>query len=122
MKGLLGKKIGMTQLFDSNGVLVPITIVEVEPNFVLAIKTKEKDGYDATQLAFMKISSKNVTKPRAGIFKKAGTEPRRYISEFRNMTGFNVGDSIDGTLFSKGEIVDIEGVTRGHGFTGAIKR
>lgn len=122
MKALLGTKIGMTNLFDEEGKRYAVTIVYVEPNQVLGIKTQEKDGYVATKVGYETIKEKSLNKPELGIFKKVNCEPKRYIREFRNVSGYNVGDLIKVDAFNKGDYVDVQAFTKGHGFTGSIKR
>lgn len=122
MKSILGTKVGMTQVFTTSGKKVPVTVIYVDPNKVLNVKTLDKDGYDAVQVGYWNIKEQNVNKPLKGIFKKAKSEPKRYIRELRGMTGYEVGQSIDCTIFEQGQLVDVQGVTKGHGFTGSIKR
>ena len=124
MKGILGKKIGMTQVFTTNGDLVPVTVIEVEPNVVTQIKTVEKDGYDAIQLGNTTIREKVSNKARIGHTKKAGTAPKRFLKEIRgvNVNDYTLGQVIDASVFSAGEIVDVTGVSKGKGFQGVIKR
>ena len=122
MRALLGTKVGMSSVFDEQGRMHAVTIVYVEPNKVIAVKTKEKDGYDAIQVGYETIKEKNINKPKKGQFKKANSDPKRYIKEFRNSTGNNVGDEIKVDIFKKGDYIDVQGITKGHGFTGSIKR
>lgn len=122
MKALIGTKVGMTNLFDEQGRVHAVTIVYVEPNKVLEVKTKEKNGYNAVTLGYETIKEKNLSKPLIGQFKKYNSDPKRYIKEFRNVLDCNVGDELKVDIFKKGEYVDIQGVTKGHGFTGSIKR
>jgi large subunit ribosomal protein L3 len=122
MKGILGTKIAMTQMFDSNGKSMAVTIIKAEPNVVLAVRTKAKDKYDAIQLGFQEKKEKNVTKAALGNFKKANTTPKKTVKEIRDMVGKNVGETVGVETFAVGEIVDVEGITKGHGFTGAIQR
>ena len=125
MKGILGRKIGMTQVFTEDGRLIPVTVVEVEPNVVSQIKTVEKDGYDAIQLATGTTREKLSNKPKMGHLKKANTEPKRFLKEIR---GFNVSDYTLGQVlkaedvFTSGEVVDVTGISKGKGFQGVIKR
>lgn len=123
-KGIIGKKLGMTQLFDENGNVVPVTVIEAGPCVVVQKKTAEHDGYDAVQLGFSDIAEKKLTKPLKGHFSKAGVACKKYLKEFRlsDSASMNVGDEIKADVFTAGEKVDITGVTKGHGFTGAIKR
>ena len=124
MKGILGKKIGMTQVFTTNGELVPVTVIEIEPNIVTQIKTKEKDGYEAIQLGTLTIREKVSNKAQIGHTKKAGTAPKRFLKEIRgvNINDYTLGQTIDASLFKEGEIVDVTGVSKGKGFQGVIKR
>ena len=124
MKGILGKKIGMTQVFTKNGKLIPVTVVEVEPNVVTQIKTVEKDGYDAIQLATETVKEKAVNKPQLGHTKKANTSPKRFLREIRgvNVADYTLGQVISVDIFSEGEMVDVSGISKGKGFQGVIKR
>lgn len=122
MKSILGTKVGMSQVFSEDGKKIPVTVVYVEPNVVLQTFSKDKDGYDAIQVGYETVSSKNVSKPKLGQFKAANSDPKRYIKEFRNITGYKTGDIIDCGIFEIGEIIDVQGLTKGHGFTGSIKR
>lgn len=124
MKGILGRKIGMTQVFTTDGVLVPVTVIEVEPNVVTQIKTVEKDGYDAIQLGNTTIREKVSNKPQIGHAKKANTSPKRFLKEIRgvNTSDYTLGQMLDASVFSAGEIVDVTGVSKGKGFQGVIKR
>ena len=124
MKGILGKKIGMTQVFTKNGKLIPVTVIEVEPNVVTQIKTVEKDGYDAIQLGSQTVRAKVSNKAKIGHTNKANTEPKRFLREIRgvNVNDYTLGQVIDASIFTKGEIVDVSGVSKGKGFQGVIKR
>ncbi|WP_348736303.1 50S ribosomal protein L3 [Spiroplasma endosymbiont of Ammophila pubescens] len=122
MKGILGRKIGMTQIFATDGRLIPVTVVEVEPNVVLRVLTKEQNGYQALQLAVEDKRINLVSKPDQGQFKKANTTPKRFVKEIRNMDGYNHGDIIKADIFTAGEFVDVIGTSKGKGFTGSIKR
>ncbi|WP_412031466.1 50S ribosomal protein L3 [Metamycoplasma buccale] len=122
MKGILGRKVGMTQLFTSNGDLIPVTIVEVKPNVVTKVLTSEKDGYVATQLALEDKKKSQIKKPEINRFKLANTTPKRFVKEIRKMSGYNLGDTIDASLFEAGEIVDVTAISKGKGFAGTIKR
>lgn len=124
MKGILGKKIGMTQVFTKNGKLIPVTVIEVEPNVVTQIKTMEKDGYEAIQLGCETVRAKVSNKAKIGHTNKANTEPKRFLREIRgvNASDYTLGQKIDASLFTKGEIVDVSGVSKGKGFQGVIKR
>jgi len=123
-KGILGRKIGMTQVFDKDGKLIPVTVIEVTPNVVLQKKTIENDGYEAVQLGFMDKRANIVNKPDTGRFAKAGTTPKRYVKEIRgnDMVGFEVGQEVKCDIFTPGEFVDVTGVSKGKGFQGVIKR
>lgn len=123
MKGILGRKVGMTQVFTKDGKLIPVTVVSVEPNVVTQIKTKENDGYDAVQLATVDKKVKNASKASIGHAKKANTTPKRYLKEIRNLEGtYNLGDTISADVFTVGEYVDVTGTSKGHGTQGVIKR
>ena len=123
MKGILGRKVGMTQVFTKDGKLVPATVVSVEPNVVTQIKTVETDGYNAIQLATVDKKEKNATKASIGHAKKANTTPKRYLKEIRNAEGtYNLGDTISADIFTPGEYVDVTGTSKGHGTEGVIKR
>ena len=124
MKGILGKKVGMTQVFTKEGKLIPVTVVEVEPNVVTQIKTVEKDGYDAIQLATDTIREKISNKPAIGHTKKANTTPKRFLREIRgvNVNEYTLGQIIGVDVFEAGEIVDVTGTSKGKGFQGVIKR
>ncbi len=124
MKGILGKKIGMTQVFTKNGKLIPVTVIEVEPNVVTQIKTVEKDGYDAIQLGTQTIRENLSNKPQIGHTKKANTEPKRFLREIRgvNVNDYTLGQTLTSEVFSEGEIVDVSGISKGKGFQGVIKR
>ena len=127
-KGILGRKIGMTQVFDENGTLIPVTVISVENNVVLQQKTVETDGYVATQLGFEDKRDKLSNKPEMGHVKKANTAPKRFVKEIRfdrvlnELTELAVGETVSGSIFTEGELVDVQGVTRGKGFQGNIKR
>ena len=123
-KGIIGKKLGMTQIFDENGNVIPVTVIEAGPCTVVQKKTEETDGYSAVQLGFEDKKEKHVTKPEAGHFKKAGVSAKRHLKEFRlaNAADLNPGDVIAADTFAAGDKVDITGITKGHGYTGAIKR
>ena len=123
-KGIIGKKIGMTQIFDETGRVIPVTIVAAGPCVVAQKKTAEKDGYDAVQLGFADVKEKHLTKPEKGHFDKAGVAPKKYLKEFRldDCSALNVGDIVSVDTFAAGDMVDVTGTTKGHGFTGVIKR
>ncbi len=124
MKGILGRKIGMTQIFTTDGVLIPVTVVEATDNVVLQKKTVSTDGYDAVQVGFEDKREKLATKAELGIVKKAGTAPKRFIKEFRydEMMSYEVGDKITVDSFVAGEVVDVTGTSKGKGYQGVIKR
>ena len=124
MKGILGKKIGMTQVFTTEGKLIPVTVVEVEPNVVTQIKTVEKDGYEAVQLATESIREGLSNKPEMGHTNKANTTPKRFLREIRgvNVDEYTLGQTIGVDIFSEGEMVDVTGTSKGKGFQGVIKR
>ena len=124
MKGILGKKVGMTQVFTKEGKLIPVTVIEVEPNVVTQIKTVEKDGYDAIQLGTDTIREKLSTKPELGHTKKANTTPKRFLKEIRgvNVNDYTLGQTLGVDIFEAGEIVDVTGTSKGKGFQGVIKR
>ena len=124
MKGILGRKIGMTQVFAKNGKLTPVTVIEVEPNAVSQIKTVATDGYDAIQLAAVEKREKLANKPEIGHLKKANTTPKRFLKEIRgvNVSDYSLGQVIKADLFEEGEMVDVTGTSKGKGFQGVIKR
>jgi large subunit ribosomal protein L3 len=124
MKGILGRKIGMTQVFTKSGKLIPVTVVSVEPNVVTQIKTKENDGYEAIQLGFDTKREKLATKASAGHTSKAGTTPKRFFKEIRgvDVNNYSLGQIISADVFVAGEVVDVTGTTKGKGFQGVIKR
>ena len=122
MKGMLGKKLGMTQIFMEDGRAIPVTVIEAGPCCVIQIKTKENDGYEAVKVGFSEIrKEKKVTKPMSGVFKKAGVKPYRIIKEFE-MGDLKVGDLVTVGMFSKGDMVKVSGVSKGKGFQGVMKR
>jgi large subunit ribosomal protein L3 len=122
MKYILGTKIGMVQLFDTNGKQLPTTIIHCEPNKVLEVKSTTKHGHNGVKVGYLTTNEKKLNKVKLGIFTKANSSAKQYIATFSNVTGYNVGDEIKVSTFTKGEYVDVQGVTKGHGFTGAIKR
>ena len=123
-KAILGRKLGMTQIFDETGLMIPVTVVEAGPMTVVRKKTVERDGYNAAVVAFEDIREDKLNKPEAGTFKKAGVPAKRIIKELRlsDCDKFEVGSDIKCDIFSDGEMVDVSGVSKGHGFSGAIKR
>ena len=124
MSGILGKKIGMTSIFDDNGQMIPCTIIEAGPCYVTQIRTKDRDGYEAVQLGFDEIKERLVNKPLKGHFKKGGVKPLRLISEFRNFNGtqLELGQEVRVDTFQQGDIVDVSGRSKGRGFQGVVKR
>lgn len=124
MKGILGRKIGMTQVFTKSGKLIPVTVVEVEPNVITQIKTKENDGYEAIQLGFDTKREKLATKASVGITNKANTTPKRFFKEIRgvDVSEYSLGQEVKVDIFAEGEMVDVTGTTKGKGFQGVIKR
>ena len=124
MKGILGRKIGMTQVFAKNGKLTPVTVIAVEPNFVSQIKTVETDGYNAIQLAAFDKREKLSNKPELGHLKKANVTPKRFVKEIRNVdvSAYTLGQEVKADIFTVGEMVDVSGVSKGKGFQGVIKR
>jgi large subunit ribosomal protein L3 len=124
VKGILGRKIGMTQVFTKSGKLVPVTVVQVDKNVVTQIKTAENDGYEAIQLGFSNTKEKNTTKASIGHTNKANTTPKRFFKEIRgvNVNEYTLGQELSADVFTEGEIVDVTGITKGKGFQGVIKR
>ena len=124
MKGILGRKIGMTQVFTESGKLIPVTVVEVEKNVVTQIKTKENDGYEAIQLGFGNTREKLATKASAGHTAKAQTTPKRFFREIKgvDVNSYTLGQELSADIFTPGEVVDVTGTTKGKGFQGVIKR
>lgn len=124
MKGILGRKIGMTGVFTTDGKLIPVTVIEVDKNVVTQVKTASKDGYDAVQLAFGDKKEKNSNKPELGHFKKANTTPKRFLKEIRgaSVSEYALGDVLKADTFAAGEMVDVTGTSKGKGFQGVIKR
>ena len=123
-KGIIGKKIGMTQIFDEIGNVIPVTVIEAGPCVVTQKKTTENDGYEAVQLGFIDAKEKQLSKPAKGHFAKANVAAKKHLKEFRleDCSALNVGDAITAETFAAGEKVDVTGITKGHGYTGAIKR
>jgi len=124
--GLLGKKLGMTQIFDTNGNLVPVTLIEAGPCYVLQVKNKQKDGYSAIQIGFDRKPKRKARKPELGHVNKAGTEPMRFVRELyleeADTDSFSVGQTLTVDLFKEGERVDVTGTSKGRGFAGTVKR
>ncbi len=123
-KAIIGKKVGMTQIFDENGNVIPVTVVEAGPCVVTQKKTVETDGYTAVQLGFGDIAEKKLSKPEAGHLKKAGVEAKKHLKEFKldNAGEMNVGDVVKADVFATGDKIDVTGITKGHGYQGVIKR
>ena len=123
-KAIIGKKLGMTQVFTDDGRVQPVTVIEAGPCYVTQIKTVETDGYNSVQIAYGEIKAKNVNKCQTGAFKKAGVEPKRVMKEFKynDITKFALGQEIKADMFAEGDVVDVTGTSKGHGFTGVIKR
>ncbi|MEU5694279.1 50S ribosomal protein L3 [Actinosynnema sp. NPDC020468] len=124
VKGLLGTKLGMTQVFDENNRIVPVTVVKAEPNVVTQVRTQENDGYSAVQLAFGAIDPRKVNKPVAGHYAKAGVTPRRHLAELRttDASEYTVGQEITAEVFEAGAVVDVVGTSKGKGTAGVMKR
>jgi large subunit ribosomal protein L3 len=123
-KGILGRKVGMTQVFAENGVVIPVTVIEADPNVVLQMKSNETDGYEAIQLGFADKKESRTNKPAKGHAAKANTNPKRYVKELRevDMSAYEVGQEVKVDIFAEGDIVDVTGTSKGKGFQGAIKR
>jgi len=121
MKGILGKKLGMTQIFTEDGKSYPVTVVEAGPCCVVQVKTLDRDGYDAVKIGFLQIDEKKLNKPSSGVFKKAGTKPYKILREF-HMSGLQVGEFITVEQFVNGEKVSVSGISKGKGFQGVMKR
>ncbi len=123
-KGIIGKKIGMTQLFDEKGNVIPVTVINAGPCVVVAKKTKEKEGYDSVKLGFQDIEERKLNKPMKGMFAKAGVSYKKYLKEFRleGAAEMNVGDVVTADTFEAGEKIDVTGLTKGRGYSGVIKR
>jgi len=123
-KGIIGKKIGMTQIFDEIGNVIPVTVIEAGPCVVAQVKTVENDGYSSVQLGFEDIAEKKLTKAEKGHFAKAGVAMKKHLKEFRldDAESMKVGDIVSADVFAKGDRVDVTGITKGHGYSGVIKR
>ncbi len=123
-KAIIGRKVGMTQLFAEDGKVIPVTVIEAGPCPVVQVKTPESDGYTAVKLGFLPAKEKALNKPDLGQFKKAGVAPCKYLREVRleSVEGYKVGDEVKADVFAAGDKVDASGVTKGHGYTGVIKR
>ena len=124
MKALIGRKIGMTQIFNDEGHVIPVTAIEVGPCTITQIKTEEQDGYTAVQLGFGEVKENKLTKPEKGKFDKSNIAPKKYLKEFRvdSVEGMNVGDELKADTFAAGDKVDVQGTSKGKGFQGVIKR
>ena len=123
-KAIIGKKVGMTQIFDESGKVIPVTVVEAGPCVVTQKKTAETDGYVAVQLGFEDVKESKLTKPEAGHLKKAGVEAKKYLKEFKleNAAEMNIGDVVKADVFAAGDMIDVTGISKGHGYQGVIKR
>ena len=123
-KAIIGKKVGMTQIFDADGHMLPVTVIEAGPCVVVQKKTEEKDGYTSVQLGFEDVKESKLTKPELGHLKKAGTGVKKYLKEFRleKAADMNVGDEIKADTFAAGDKVDVTGISKGHGYQGPVKR
>jgi 50S ribosomal protein L3 len=123
-KAIIGKKLGMTQVFSPDGKVIPVTVVEAGPCPVVQIKTLERDGYTAVKLGFDEVAEKRLNKPEAGAFKKVGVAPQKVLKEFRleDISSYAVGNVVTCETFKEGDKVDVSGLTKGHGYTGVIKR
>ena len=123
-KAIIGKKVGMTQIFDEAGKVVPVTVIEAGPCTVVQKKTEEKEGYHSVQLGFSDVKERRLSKPERGHLEKAGVAPRKYLKEFRleDAGNMNVGDEIKADMFAEGDKIDVTGISRGKGFAGAVKR
>ncbi len=124
VKGILGTKLGMTQVFDEMNRIVPVTVVKAGPNVVTQVRNKDNDGYSAVQLAFGAIDPRKVNKPKTGLFDKAGVTPRRYLAELRTTDAdtYEVGQEITAEVFAAGQVVDVTGTSKGKGYAGVMKR
>ena len=124
MKAIIGKKVGMSQIFDENGHVIPVTVIEAGPCVVTQKKTSEKEGYEAVQLGYEDIAERKLSKPEMGHLNKAGVSPKKYLREFdlENAAELNIGDIVKADTFKAGDFVDITGISKGHGYAGVIKR
>ena len=124
MKAIIGRKVGMSQIFDEKGHVIPVTVIEAGPCVVTQKKTSEKDGYEAVQLGYEDIREANLSKPELGHLNKAGVSPKKYLREFNldNAAELNVGDIVKADTFKEGDFVDVTGTSKGHGYQGVIKR
>ncbi|MEA4822910.1 MAG: 50S ribosomal protein L3 [Clostridiaceae bacterium] len=123
-KAIIGRKVGMTQIFDADGKIIPVTVIEAGPCVVVQKKQADRDGYDSVQLGFNEVAEKKQSKPEVGHAKKAGVNPQKYLHEFRleDAASMNVGDVVKASAFAVGDCVDVVGTTKGHGYTGVVKR
>ena len=123
-KAIIGKKVGMTQIFDESGKVIPVTVVEAGPCVVTQKKTVETDGYAAVQLGYGEVAEKKLSNPEAGHLKKAGVAPKKHLKEFKleNAAEMNVGDEIKADTFAAGDMIDVTGISKGHGYQGVVKR
>ena len=124
VKAIIGKKVGMTQIFDDNGKVIPVTVIEAGPCVVVQKKTEEKDGYDSVQLGFQDVKERKLSKPELGHLKKADVTAKKHLKEFRleDTAAFSVGDELKADVFAEGDKVDVTGISRGKGFAGVVKR
>ena len=124
MKAIIGKKVGMSQIFDENGKVIPVTVIEAGPCTVVQKKTSDKEGYEAVQLGYEDIPERKLSKPEMGHLNKAGVAPKKYLREFNldNAAELNVGDIVKADTFKEGDFVDVTGTSKGHGYQGVIKR
>jgi len=124
VKAIIGKKVGMTQIFDDNGKVIPVTVIEAGPCVVIQKKSEEKDGYNAVQLGFQDIKERKLTKPELGHIKKASVSAKKHLKEFRldDTSALSVGDELKADVFAEGDRVDVTGTSKGKGFSGVIKR
>ena len=124
MKAIIGKKVGMSQIFDENGKVIPVTVIEAGPCVVVQKKTAEKDGYNAVQLGYGDVAERKLTKPELGHLKKAGVAPKKYLKEFKldGAADMNVGDEVKADTFAAGDKIDVTGISKGHGYQGVVKR
>ena len=124
MKAIIGKKVGMSQIFDANGQVIPVTVIEAGPCVVSQKKTAEKDGYEAIQLGYEDVPERKLSKPEQGHLQKAGVAPKKHLKEFKldNYAELNIGDIIKADTFAEGDHVDVTGISKGKGYAGVIKR
>ena len=123
-KAIIGKKVGMTQIFDETGKVIPVTVIEAGPCTVVAKMSKEKEGYEAVQFGYEEVAEKKLSKPEQGHLKKAGVAPLKHLKEFRleETNKYEVGDTVKADIFAEGDKVDVTGISKGHGYAGVIKR